>query len=163
MNSLTIIFILLNVVNVALMTVKSIVTIKGGCVSAAAANAVTYGIYTVVIIYTVCELPLWEKVVIVALANFFGVLVVKKIEKFLEKDKLWKIEATIQLKDFQKLLQNCQEENLNYTFYPVKNNEKKYYAFSFYCETQKDSSKLAKVLKNYDCKYFVSEHRGIIS
>lgn len=92
---LLITFILLNIFNVVLQTAKSIATVKCGKMGAAFANAVAYGLYTVVIIYTVCALPLWQKVVIVALANFVGVYVVKMVEQKLEKEKLWKVEMAI--------------------------------------------------------------------
>ena len=74
---LLIIFITLNVVNVIIQTVKSIATIKCGKVMAALVNAIAYGLYTVVVVYTVCDLPLWLKVVVVGVANLIGVYVVK--------------------------------------------------------------------------------------
>ena len=78
---LLIIFIALNVVNVIIQTVKSIATIKCGKTAAAVVNAIAYGLYTVVVVYTVCDLPLWIKVVIVGGANLIGVYVVKWLEE----------------------------------------------------------------------------------
>ena len=96
---LLLIFIALNAVNVILQTVKSICTIKCGKTAAAAINALCYGLYTVVIVYTVCDLPLLAKVFIVAGCNFVGVWVVKFIEQKMRKDRLWKIEVTIHTGD----------------------------------------------------------------
>lgn len=93
--NLLLIFILLNIANVVLQTAKSICTVKCGKTVAAIANAVAYGLYTVVIVYTVCDLSLWLKIIVVALANFVGVYVVKAIEQKMEKEKLWKIEMAI--------------------------------------------------------------------
>lgn len=93
--NLLLVFIILNVINVVLQTAKSICTVKCGKFMAAVANAAAYGLYTIVIIYTVCDLPLWQKVLIVAGANFVGVFVVKAIEQKLEKEKLWKVEMAI--------------------------------------------------------------------
>jgi len=159
MNNLFFIFIALNIVNVVMQTLKTLFTVKGNKYTAALVNAVTFGLYTVVIVYTVCELPLWEKVAIVAVCNFIGVFVVKAIEEKLQKDKLWKIEATVQLTDFAKILNDCKLGNISYNFTSVKNNEKKYYVFNFYCNTQKQSETVANWLKNLNCKYFVSEHK----
>ena len=109
--SLLIIFIILNIFNVVLQTAKSLATVKCGKMGAAIANAVAYGLYTVVIVYTVCALPLWQKVVIVALANFVGVYVVKVIEQKLEKEKLWKVEMAIPIGanpyDIHRILDQC--------------------------------------------------------
>lgn len=93
--NLLLLFILLNVANVVLQTAKSICTVKCGKTVAALANAIAYGLYTVVIVYTVCDLSLWLKIIVVALANFVGVYVVKAIEQKMEKEKLWKIEMAI--------------------------------------------------------------------
>lgn len=93
--NLLILFIVLNIANVILQTAKSICTVKCGKLVAAIANAIAYGLYTVVIVYTVCNLPLWEKILVVAVANFIGVYVVKMVEQKLEKEKLWKVELAV--------------------------------------------------------------------
>ena len=51
--NLLILFIVLNIANVILQTAKSICTVKCGKLVAAIANAIAYGLYTVVIVYTV--------------------------------------------------------------------------------------------------------------
>ena len=85
-NNLLIIFIILNILNVIIQTVKSLCTINGGKIVAAVANAVAYGFYTIVIIYMVCDLPLATKVVIVAICNFVGVFFVKMLEEKSRKE-----------------------------------------------------------------------------
>ena len=89
-------FVILNIVNVIIQTIKSLATVKCGKTVASIVNAVAYGLYTVVVVYTVCDLPLWLKVVVVGVANLIGVYVVKLIEEKSRKDKLWKIEATFE-------------------------------------------------------------------
>ena len=88
-------FVILNIVNVIIQTVKSLATVKCGKTVASIVNAIAYGLYTVVVVYTVCDLPLWLKVVVVGVANLIGVYVVKFIEEKSRKDKLWKIECTV--------------------------------------------------------------------
>ena len=78
---LLIIFIVLNIFNVILQTVKSICTVKCGKTVAAIVNAVAFGLYTVVIVYTNADLPLIQKVLVVALSNLIGVYVVKWVEE----------------------------------------------------------------------------------
>ena len=51
---LIVIFILLNIANVIIQTVKSIATIKCGKGLASVINAIAYGLYTVVVVYMVC-------------------------------------------------------------------------------------------------------------
>ena len=92
-------FILLNILNVIIQTVKSLATVKCGKTVAALVNAVAYGLYTIVVVYMMCDLNLYVKAGIIALCNLVGVWVVKFIEEKLRKDKLWKIEATFNKKD----------------------------------------------------------------
>ena len=77
---LLLIFIGLNIFNVIVQTVKSLATVKCGKIIASLTNAVAYGLYTIVTIYMLCELPIWWKAGIVALCNLIGVFVVKWIE-----------------------------------------------------------------------------------
>lgn len=88
---LLITFIILNIANVIIQTVKSIATIKCGKTAAALVNAFAYGLYTIVIVYTNADINLWVKVAVVAVANLIGVYVVKYFEEKKRKDQLWKI------------------------------------------------------------------------
>lgn len=150
------IFVVLNVVNVIIQTVKSLCTVKGGKVVAALANAIAYGLYTVVVIYMVCDLPLWLKVIVVGLCNLVGVFVVKWIEEAARKDKLWKVEATVNgqhTREIEYLL-----KDIPHSYLVISN---KHTLFNFYCSTQKESAKVKEVINSYGAKYFVSESKNL--
>lgn len=151
---LLITFIILNIVNVIIQTVKSIATIKCGKTMAAVINAVAYGLYTVVVVYTVCDLPLWFKVVVVGGANLIGVYLVKFFEEKGRKDKIWKIELSAHEKDTESLHNDLKMHGISHNF--IKNIGK-YTIFNIYCETQRESLIVKNILSNYDAKYFVSE------
>lgn len=153
---LLIIFIVLNVVNVIIQTVKSIATIKCGKTMASIVNAVAYALYTVVVVYTMCDLPLWSKALIVGLANLVGVYVVKLIEEKSRKDKLWKVECTIPTDQALYLCYDLKEK-VPFNCYEV--NESDYVVFNIYCSTQAQSSYVRDVLKVRNAKYFVSESK----
>ena len=70
--NLLITFIILNIVNVVIQTIKSLATVKCGKGVAAIVNAVAYGLYTIVTVYMLCELPLMWKASIVAFCNLVG-------------------------------------------------------------------------------------------
>lgn len=149
-----VLFIVMNVLNVIIQTIKSIATIKCGKLSAAIVNAIAYGLYTYIIILTNCDLPLLAKCLIVAGANFFGVFAVKFIEEKARKDRLWKIEATINRDKTEKLYADLKSENISTNYILIDN---KYTVFNIYSETQADSIKVKKLLDFYNAKYFVSE------
>ena len=67
--NILVIFIVLNVLNVIIQTVKSICTIKCGKLMASFVNALAYGLYTVVLVYMSCDLTTWTKALIVAVCN----------------------------------------------------------------------------------------------
>lgn len=149
------IFVVLNIVNVVIQTVKSIATIKCGKSMAAFVNAVAYGLYTVVVIYTVCDLPLWLKVAVVAFCNLVGVFVVKYIEEKSTREKLWKVEATIGKNDFK-----INEELLSHFKVPHSYIDiEKYVILNFYCATRKQSEIVKSLLDEMNAKYFVSESK----
>ena len=147
-------FIGLNIINVIIQTVKSIATIKCGKAVAALVNAVAYGLYTVVVVYTVCDLPLWFKVLVVAVANLVGVYVVKWFEEKGRKDKLWKVEATVPYNKYETVDFNLTNLYLPHNYILLG---EKYAIFNIYCTTQKDSEFAKKVLDEFHAKYFVSE------
>ena len=153
---LLLIFIVLNITNVIIQTIKSLVTVKCGKTAAALINAAAYGLYTVVVIYTVCELPLYLKALIVAICNLVGVYVVKLIEERARRDKLWKVEATIPVEIAEKVKHDLRANGLPHNYIDIE----KYYLFNVYCENQ-EQSKVAKVILDYyNAKYFVSENKG---
>mgnify|MGYP003289571846 FL=1 len=118
--SLVITYIVLNIVNVIIQTVKSIATIKCKKGVASIVNAVAYGLYTVVVIYMVCDLPLWFKIAVVAIANLIGVYLVKYFEEKNRKDKLWKVEATINKEDFEKINGTAKSLDLSYNYVDIE-------------------------------------------
>ena len=154
------IFTILNIINVILQTIKSIATFKCGKTMAAIINAVAYGLYTIVLVYTVCDLPLLLKAAIVAACNFVGVWIVKYGEEKARKDKLWKVEATF-AHDEPRLLNELKIfsgiNDIAYNYIDIE----KYYVVNFYCPTQKDSAAVKYFVEHFHGKYFVSESKTL--
>ena len=150
--NLFIIFVLLSIVNVILNTLKATITVKGGKMAAAVINAVTFFVYTYVLIYTNCELPMFTKALVTGIINFVGVYAVKWFEEKARKDKLWKVEATIPAKYTNAVDFDLKDVPHNYI-----EGIGKYTIFNFYCATQKESAKVKDIINQYGAKYFVSE------
>lgn len=151
-------FILLNIANVVIQTVKSICTVKSGKGVASIVNAIAYGLYTVVIVYTVCDLPLYLKALIVAVANLIGVYVVKLIEEKARKDKLWKVELTIEESSSKELIDFLKNAQIPFNYIE---NIGKYTMFNIFCSTQKQSSAVKQIATFFNAKYFVSESKTL--
>jgi uncharacterized protein YebE (UPF0316 family) len=158
LSAFLIIFVVLNIVNVVVQTVKSIVTINGSPMSAAVVNAVTFFLYTFVVVYMTADgLGLFWKALIIGAVNFIGVYVVKLIEEKSRKDKLWKVEATVPREVALDLVRKLRANDLPYNYVDIN----KYYLFNVYCATQAQSIKVKEVLNTYNAKYFVSESKTL--
>lgn len=152
--SLLLLFIVLNIGNVIVQTIKSIATIKCKPLMAAIVNAIAYGLYTVVLVYMVCDLPLWAKVLVVGFANLIGVFFVKFFEDKARKEKLWKVEVTIPTK--YAIAVDLDLKNISHSYIKLSD---KHTLFNFYCNTQSESKKVKEIVNRYEAKYFVAESK----
>lgn len=151
-------FIVLNILNVVIQTIKSIATVKCGKGVAASVNAVAYGLYTIVTVYMLCELPLFWKAGIVALCNLVGVYVVKWAEEKARKDKLWKVEATVPRECVAEVAKYLKENEIPYNCFKTSGN---YDIFNIFCRYQEQSRLVKIILSRHNAKYFVSESKTL--
>ena len=153
------VFLILQLVNVVFSTVRSIVTIKGGKAIASLINAGYFAFYTIVLIYTVADFPLWVKCAITFGTNLVGVFVVKLIEQKMQKDKLWKVEMTVNknVTNCNNLFNELSASEIPYNYIDID----KYYIVNCYCATQKDSEIVKSILTKYNAKYFASETKSL--
>lgn len=152
--SLLLLFIVLNIGNVIVQTIKSIATIKCKPLMAAIVNAIAYGLYTVVLVYMVCDLPLWAKVLVVGFANLIGVFFVKFFEDKARKEKLWKVEVTVPTE--YAIAVDLDLKNIPHSYIKLSD---KHTLFNFYCNTQSESKKVKEIVNRYEAKYFVAESK----
>ena len=153
-------FIIFNVLNVIIQTVKSIATIKCGKWGASIINALAYGLYTYIVVLTANDsISLWFKIIVVALSNLVGVYVVKLFEEKKRKDRLWKIEATFEHKENfihnLKIWAEINHISINYI------DIDKYYVVNFYAPTQNESKIIKEFIVRFNGKYFVSETKNL--
>lgn len=146
-------FVVLNVVNVILQTIKTLLTNKGGKWTAAIGNAVAYGLYTVLLVYMNCDLSLWAKVFIVGGCNLIGVFVVKYAEEKMQKDKLWKVELTVDKEYYLRLNEELIKNDISHNYTLVG----KWALFNCYCPTRKESHIVRETAKLFDAKFFANE------
>ena len=149
------IFVILSFINVVLQTIKSLLTINGTKFVSAVANAIAYGLYTVVVIYTVCELPLWIKVIVTSITNFFGVYVSKWLVDKFSKDRLWKFEMTVPIDKEAETTKDIEEVEIPYNVINIG----KWAVYNCYCETQNASEKCVAIAKNHKAKISAYESK----
>ena len=146
-------FIIFNVINVIIQTIKSIVTIKCNKWVAAVVNAVAYGLYTYIVVLTASDIDLWFKIIVVALANLVGVFIVKWVEEKKRKEMLWKIEFTINREFLENVKTLLTLAKVPHSYIEIGKNV----IINAYCATGKESESVKEIIKKYNAKYFVSE------
>lgn len=157
LNGFLAVFVLLNIVNVILQTVKSIATVKCGKWGASIMNAVAYALYTVVVVYMNADgLGILWKAVIIGMANLVGVYVVKYFEEKNRKDKLWKVEATVKKYKSARVEATLINARIPYNTIDTIGGDT---IFNIYCSTQKQSHAVKTILVEFEAKYFVSESK----
>lgn len=154
---LLIIFIVMNILNVIIQTVKSIATIKCGKGTAAIVNAIAYGLYTYIVVLMVCELPLLLKCVIVGGANLIGVWLVKFFEEKGRKDKMWKLELAIPKTKAVAVNTMLNEKEIPHNYTVVG----KWVMFNCYCATQEDTHNAKMICKKHNGKMSAYESKTL--
>ena len=154
MNEALILFSVCTFANVIISTIKSVMTIKGGKISAALWNALSYGLYSFIVVMTAtAEISTLEKVLVTIGCNLVGVYGVKLVEEKLCRDRLWKLDLTVR---------SDLAETMHYdlTLKGIPNsyvNAGKHTVFNCYCETKEDTKTVLRIAKFYDAKTFASE------
>lgn len=155
---LLITFVILSILNVMFSTVKSIVTVKGSPMCASLISAIYYGFYTIVLVYTVADFPLWQKVLVTFVCNLVGVYIVKWAEGKTRKDRLWEIRGTIKNPtDATKCMDMLNAEDIPFNYIDVT----KYVIFNCYSATQADSATIKDIFERCNAKYFATEGKEL--
>lgn len=155
---LLITFVILSILNVVFSTVKSLITVKGSPVCASLVSALYYSYYNVVLIYTVADFPLWQKVIVTFACNLIGVYLVKWAEVKTRKDRLWEIRGTIKDDvDAAMCIEMLSTSDIPFNYIDVT----KYIIFNCYSATQEDSLKIKDIFERCNAKYFATEGKEL--
>lgn len=154
MTTAFILFIVCTFANVVLSTIKSVMTIKGGKLSAAVWNALAFGLYAYIVVLTATApiSTLW-KVIITVICNLIGVYGVKLFEEKMRKDRLWKIEMTVQNEKVDKLHELLTAASIPNHYITAG----KHTIFSCFCETKEQTELVLGMGKACNAKTFASE------
>ena len=153
------IFTLLQLVNVILSTMRSILTVKASKTVSAIFSAVSYTFYAG-IVKLMTEQDMWVVLSTTFATNIIGVYVANIILDLFKKEKLWVFTATAKTEletvmTVVKML-NCGGVKTIYNEV-VKD---KLYSLQIFSYSRKESEMITEILKNYDIKYFATENKA---
>lgn len=152
-----VIFIICNMLNVIIQTIKSIVTVKGGKVSAALINAIAYSFYTYIIILIAGDMSTLAKCIIVGFCNLIGVYYVKLCEEKSRKDKLWKVELAATAEKTLEIDNALCMADVSFNGQTTATDD--YTIYQIYCKDREEFKKVKSIATEYGCKTFVTEQK----
>lgn len=152
-------FVILTVVNVILQTARTIITVKGGLFWSSVISSIAFGFYTIMIVWTICDLPMWLKATITAMANFVGTYLVKYVEMKVRKQRLWLVDVVIFKKNLEFAKKFLNDAGIQFSEMPISNSES--HVFHIYSNTQDESRHIRKLLKKFNAKYVVVESKSL--
>lgn len=148
------IFTLCTALNVILATIKSVQTVNGTKMSAAFWNALSFGLYSYIVVLTAtADLTTVEKVIITMVCNLICVYGVKWVEEKMRKDRLWKVELTVMTDTRNMFITFLKEHNISFNYIDIGERT----IFNTYCKTQKDTAIVHNWAKRHNAKYFATE------
>lgn len=154
MTNFLVLFIAINLINVIIQTLKSLFTIKGNKWTASLMNAITYFVYTYVIVFTASDgLSMFEKACIVGACNLIGVFFVKLLEEKMTKDKLWIYQATVKESNetIEKIHRLLKDMEIACVYNEIIPNQ--LYSMQVFSNNQRESILIKDLFENYRIKY----------
>ena len=152
-------FFILNLINVILGTMRSILTVKAKQSIAIVINTLSYTFYAGIV-----KLISGQSLVIVlittALTNLIGVYIATSIIKKIQPQKLWVIDLTISDKIKLNILYELNTYNLQYSVFDIENSN--FLNIKVYSYDKEESRKIKKIIEKYksNIKYNIQETKG---
>lgn len=150
-----IIFIGLQLVNVMFSTVKSILTVNGGNLSAAIVNMMSYT-FGAIVVKLITEQSFEAVIIVTALTNFIGVYVAKMFMDRIRPVKLWTMMATVKDIDKDEVERSIKHRNIQYVLISAENDRS---LFNIFCYSKGETAMAQEVMKSKEIKYTITEHR----
>lgn len=146
-------FTLIQLINVIVSTIKSILTVKAGKLTASIINAVAYG-FNVIVVKQIAGIDnVWVLVIVTVVTNFIGVYISKLLLEKTEKTQLWRISASIKSSDCADLLEELNKNNIQY--FEISTNLNTRRACDIFSYSREESAIIKSIFDNYDVKYTV--------
>lgn len=152
-----VVFVIVNLINVMLSTMKSILTVKSTRVVATLINAVSYGFYALMV-KQMANYDVATVVTVTILANLIGVYSSMWLLDKFKKDKLWKVTVIPQSEDVVNVRGSLIHKGLGFNEYKVFTKYGETIGFDIFTNNQTESATLREILNNYvNVKYHVLE------
>lgn len=154
-----VLFVILNLVNVILGTMRSILTVKASPTVAMLINTISYTFYAGIVKMTSGQ-SMAIVLITTALTNIVGVYIAKWLVSLKHKDKLWVVDVTTKKLNRYNLASDLSIFKIQFSVFSINNSD--LVNFRIYSYTQLDSKRTKRILDRYDVKYNITETKGVL-
>lgn len=155
------IFFGLQLINVILGTMRSILTVRASTGVSALINAVSFTFYNAVV-KMITNQDMTIVLIATFITNFVGVYIAKWILDIGKKDKLWVFCATVKKRTandgIDTVIAMLEKANIQFVYNVVVSG--KLYTMQIFSYSQKESVMITEILKNYNIKYYITESKS---
>ena len=149
------IFISVQLINVVLSTIKSILTVNGGRLTASTINAISYT-FGAIITKMITEQSFEVVITVTLFTNLIGVYVAKWIMDQTKPVYLWTMIATIRSTDKDCIEKAMLRRNIQYTLIKAENDR---YQLTIFCYSKGESAMAAELMHDNKFNYTITQSR----
>ena len=154
-----VLFVILNLINVILGTMRSILTVKASPTVAMLINTISYTFYAGIVKMTSGQ-SMAIVLITTALTNIVGVYIAKWLVSLKHKDRLWVVDVTTKKLNRYNLANDLSIFKIQFSVFSINNSN--LVNFRIYSYTQLDSKRIKRILDRYDVKYNITETKGVL-
>lgn len=147
-------FVIIQLINVVLSTIKSILTVSGSRWTAAIINAISYT-FGAVVTKLITEQNVSIVITVTLFTNIIGVYFAKWILDKTKKERLWSIVSTIKSDDKDKIETELLRRGIQFTLVPAANER---YHVTLFSYSKGESLLIKEVLESVKAKYYITEN-----
>lgn len=149
-------FVGIQMLNVIISTIKSIVTVNGSKFSASLVNAISYT-FANIVMKLLTDQPFEVIIITTFVTNIIGVYFAKWVLEKTKKERLWTIMATLRRNHKETVEQALQARSIQYTLIPAEND--RWFA-NIFSHSKAESAMVREILQTYDIKHTIVENHA---
>lgn len=150
------IFVTIQMVNVIISTVKSILTVNGSKMCAAVVNAVSYT-FANVVTKMLTQQPFEVIIATTLFTNIIGVYAAKWLMEKTRKERLWTVMATIRSDHKDDVENALQKRSIQYTLVRAENDR---WFINIFSHSKAESAMIREILHQWDIRHTIVENRA---
>ena len=149
-----ILFALIQIVNVVLSTVRSILTVNGSKLTASLVSSISYTIGAVTT-KLLTEQAFDVVIIVTFFTNLFGVYLAKLILEKTKKEKIWTVSATLRTENKDEVESELRKRGVQFTLCPAYNDR---FLINIFSYSRGESAIVKEIMNKNGTKFTITEN-----